>query len=121
MMGDVQKFVAAYIVCQTHKYDTQHPAGLLQPFPIPDRIWEDICIDFIMGLPCSNGFDCIFIVVDHLSKFSNFTPLCHSYTAKMVAERFFKEVVRLHGLQRTIVGDRDMLFLSNFLGEMFGL
>lgn len=50
-MATIQKFVASSLICQTHKYEAQSPAGLLQPLPIPDAIWEDISIDFITGLP----------------------------------------------------------------------
>jgi hypothetical protein len=78
-------------------------------------------MDFITGLPRSNGFEAIMVVVDWLSTYSHFIPLKHPYTAKSLAEVFVKEVVRLHGVPSSIVSDRDPLFMSNFWREFFRL
>ncbi|XP_028808761.1 uncharacterized protein LOC114763305 [Neltuma alba] len=72
------------------------------------RIWEDISHDFISGLPKSQGYDVILVVVDQLTKYAHFMPLSHPYTAKL----FCKEIVCLHGMPHSIVSDRDSFFLS---------
>jgi hypothetical protein len=71
-------------------------------------------MDFIDGLPSSQGHNTIMVVVDRLSKFAYFVPLNHPYTALFVAKAFISNIVWLHGMPLSIVSDRDRVFLSNF-------
>lgn len=61
------------------------------------------------------------MVVDRLTKYAHFYPITTTYSAIQVAELFFREVFRLHGLPQTIVSDRDTRFLSHFWQELFKL
>jgi hypothetical protein len=121
LKNDVTLFVAQCQVCQQAKSERVHPPGLLQPLPIPTGAWEDVSMDFVEGLPKSEGFDTILVVVDRFSKYAHFISLKHPYTAQGVAQVFLDTVVKLHGAPKTIVSDRDKVFTSSFWTHLFQL
>ncbi|RVW54084.1 Transposon Tf2-8 polyprotein [Vitis vinifera] len=92
MKNDIKEFVEKCLVCQQNKTLTLSPAGLLQPLPIPDKIWDDVTMDFIEGLPKSEGYNSILVVVDRLSKYAYFSLLKHHFTAQTVAAIFVRDV-----------------------------
>jgi len=63
----------------------------------------------------------ILTVVDHFSKYYHFIPLAHPYLAESVAQVFFNEVIRLHGVPQSLVSVRDPVFTSLFWKELMGL
>lgn len=71
-------------------------------------------MDFIKGLTQSNGKNIILVAVDRLNKSAHFVTLSHPLTAKTVADKFIKVVVKLHGMPRSIISDRDPIFISHF-------
>lgn len=121
MKSDVDNFVQQCQVCQKAKHEHQHPAGLLQPLPIPQGAWQDISMDFIEGLPALGNSNTILVVVDRLTKYAHFIPLRHPFTALVVATTVLDNVVKLHGMPKSIVSDRDKVFTSQFWKELFKL
>ncbi|KAD5318340.1 hypothetical protein E3N88_18286 [Mikania micrantha] len=92
MNKDIHLYVQRCLICQQQKYQTTSPAGLLQPLPIPNQIWEDVAMDFIVGLPVSNHMETILVVVDRLSKYAHFLCLSHPFTAKTVVLSFARRL-----------------------------
>lgn len=121
MRRAVQDLVRACAVCQRNKSEHLHPAGLLLPLPVPQGVWTDVAMDFVEALPLVRGKSVILTVIDWFSKYCHFIPLAHPYSAESVAQAFFAEIVRLHGIPQSIVSDRDTVFTSNFWRELMRL
>lgn len=123
MFKHVKKFVGSCDTCQKCKTGSAGTDGLLHPLNIPEQRWSDISLDFVTGLPLSNGYDTILVVIDRLTKRGHFIPTVKTIDAAGTAQLFMKEVVRLHGVPATIVSDRDVRFVSTFwkkLHELLG-
>ena len=105
----VEDFVRQCQVCQQSKHENVHPAGKLQPLPVPAAPWQDISMDFVEGLPKSDRFEVIMVVVDRFTKVAHFVPLKHPFTAAQVAHALWDNVIKLHGVPLTIVSDRDRI------------
>ena len=115
MKRDVVDFVSKCQTCQLIKAQHQLPGGLLQPLEIPTWKWERVTCDFITKLPRTlKRHDSIWVVVDRLTKAAHFIPTKSTRTAEYLAELYINNIVRLHGIPKEIVSDRDPLFTSHF-------
>ena len=93
----------------------QRPAGLLKPLEIPMWKWENITMDFVVGLPCSpSSKDAIWVVIDRFTNVSHFIPMKTTNSASGLVPLYVKEVVMLHGVPKSIVSDCASNFVSNF-------
>jgi hypothetical protein len=100
-------------VCQRVKIEHQKPSGLFQPLLIPEWKWEDISMDFINGLsrtPRSN--DWIWVIVDRLTKLAHFFPVCTTYGGDKLVKLYIDNILKLHGVPKSIVSDRGAQFVS---------
>lgn len=123
-MGDeVKEYVKSCLNCSSIKHSTQRSAGLLQPLPIPEQKWEQVTIDFITKLPKTQkkGNTVLVVMTDKLTKMIHIAACKEEVSAAEVAEIFFREVVRLHGIPQSIVSDRDTRFTSNFWKALWTL
>jgi hypothetical protein len=120
MKREIVEYIARCMECQKVKAEYRHPAGLLQPLPIPEWKWEVVTMDFITGLPRTRKqHDLIMVVVDKLTKDTHFIPLKTTHKATNVADIFLKEVARFHGFPKMIVSDRDPKFTLNLWKGLF--
>ncbi|GJU18792.1 ty3-gypsy retrotransposon protein [Tanacetum coccineum] len=118
---EIKEFVRNCDICQRYKLNLEAYPGLLQPLPIQKTTWTSISMDFIEGIPKSQGKDVILVVVDRLSKYGHFMALSRPFTATQVAQLFLDNIYKLHGLPYDIVSDKDKVFLSLFWKELFKL
>ncbi|WVZ80247.1 LOW QUALITY PROTEIN: hypothetical protein U9M48_027739 [Paspalum notatum var. saurae] len=119
MKREIAKYVSECDVCQRVKADHLKPAGMLQPLAVPAWKWEDIHMDFIVGLPrTQKGYDSIWVIIDRFTKSAHFIPVKTTYRAKQYAELYISRIVSLHGVPLTITSDRGSLFLSRFWEQL---
>ncbi|WVZ85001.1 hypothetical protein U9M48_031966 [Paspalum notatum var. saurae] len=97
MKREIAKYVSECDVCERIKADHLKPAGPLQPLAVPAWKWEDIHMDFVVGLPrTQKGYDSIWTY----------------------AELYIARIVSLHGVPRTITSDRGSIFVSRFWEQL---
>jgi hypothetical protein len=115
MKGDIVEYVALCDTCQRVKPEHQKPAGLLQPLKIPEWKWEEIRMDFLIGLPRTQvGYDSMWVIVDRLTKVAHFIPVKTTYSSVELAELYMSRIVCLHGVPKKIMSDRGTQFTSKF-------
>jgi hypothetical protein len=97
------------------KAEHQRPAGLLQPLKILEWKWEEIRMDFIVGLPRTQaGYDLIWVIVDRLTKVAHFIPVKTTYSGVKLAELYMSKIMCLPRVPKKIVSDRGSQFTSKF-------
>lgn len=117
--ADINKFVQECDVFQRYKNEQLPYPGLLQPLEVPERAWIHIIMDFVEGLPNSEGKEVIMVMVDRFSKYNYVIGLSHSFTAVTIVRQFMDHIYRLHGLPKSIIINKNTIFLKHFWKELF--
>jgi hypothetical protein len=119
MKREIAKYASECDTCQRIKANHLKVAGTLQPLPIPSWKWEDLSMDFIVGLPnTSRHHDSIWAIMDRLTKTAHFLPMHTTHRAEKYAEIYIDQIVCLHGIPRTIVSDRGAPFVARFWEQL---
>jgi hypothetical protein len=107
MKCKIARYVSESATCQKVKANYMKPGGLLQPLNILDWKWDDIGMDFIVGLPMTAyKFDLIWLIVDRFIKSAHFKPVNTRYNVQKYAEIYIAHVLCLHRVLKMIISDR---------------
>nr|GEZ83451.1 RNA-directed DNA polymerase [Tanacetum cinerariifolium] len=108
MERDVNRLLERFCTCHIAKTHSSN-AGLHTPLSVLVAPWEDVSLDFVLGLPhTQRAKDSIMVVVDRFSKMSHFVPCSKMFDASQVATLYFAEIVKLHGVPKTLTFDQDV-------------
>ncbi|WVZ93760.1 LOW QUALITY PROTEIN: hypothetical protein U9M48_039717 [Paspalum notatum var. saurae] len=106
----MKRAVAEYVaVCDTCQ----------RPLKVPEWKWEEITMEFVVGLPrTQKGYNSIWVVVDRLTKVAHFIPVNTTYSGARLAELYISRIVCLHGVPKKIISDRGSQFTSRFWEQL---
>jgi hypothetical protein len=120
LRAQIQEVLGNCLACKMNKPKRHKPYSLLQPLEPPKRLWTSVTMDFIVKLPKSRELglarlcDLILVIVDRLTKASNFVPTEESITAKECAHEVTKVLISEHVILEEFITDRDKLFTSKY-------
>lgn len=78
-----------------------------------------VSLDFIEGLPRSNGYDTIMVVIDKFSKYAHFVHLAQPFIDMKITKPYMHHIYRLHGLPKLMISDWDKVFKSILWQQLF--
>nr|GEW04591.1 reverse transcriptase domain-containing protein [Tanacetum cinerariifolium] len=112
MERDVNRFLERCRISHIAKTHSSN-AGLYTPLSVPVAPWEDVSLDFVLGLPrTQRAKNSVMVVVDRFLKMAHFVPCSKTFDASQVARLYFTEIVKLHGIPKTLTSDRDVKFIK---------
>jgi hypothetical protein len=119
MKHEAARYVSECDTCRKVKVDYMKPGGLVQLLSIPEWKWDDISMDFIMGLPLmACKFDLIWLIMDQLSKSTHFIPIHTNYNVQKYAGIYIARVLCLHRVPKTIISDQGSQFDAHFWEQL---
>jgi hypothetical protein len=106
MMEEIVEYVARCDMCQRVKAEHQRPASFLQPLEMPTWKWDDISMDFVVGLMrTQRGHDAIWVIVDRLTNVAQFILVWEDYRVLKLVDLYIEHILRLHRVPHSIVFD----------------
>jgi transposase InsO family protein/predicted aspartyl protease len=117
MGSDCKRFVANCIACKYAHTNQSRQQGLLHPLPIPDYPMQHLCMDFKEFPKDRNGYDCILVFIDRLSKAAVTIPCHKTVDARKTAQLFIQWIYRFGHTPESIISDRGPQFISSFWQE----
>nr|GEW06941.1 putative reverse transcriptase domain-containing protein [Tanacetum cinerariifolium] len=115
MKADIATYVSKCLTCAKVKAEHLKPSGLLQQLEIPKWKWENVTMDFVIGLPKTpSGYYSIWVIMDRLTKSAHFLPKKKTDSIEKLAELYLKQIACRHGVPVSVISDRDSLFTSRF-------
>lgn len=118
MRDYIGRYVRNCHTCRRSKPNTHGKLGVLRPLPIPEQPWQEVSMDFVTGLPESEGYDAIMVIVDRLTKMRHLLPCNTTVNAEDVAQLYLRNVWKLHGLPTHVTSDRGTQFTARFWKEL---
>jgi hypothetical protein len=119
MKREIAKYISECDTCRRVKAYHLRPAGNLQPLSILEWKWENIYIDFIVGLPrTSHEYNSIWVIMDRFTKLAHLIPVSTTYRVRQYAELYISRIVRYHGIPKTIISDKGSIFVARFWEQL---
>jgi hypothetical protein len=119
MKRETARYVSEWDTCRKVKAGYMKPGGLLQPLSIPDWKWDDISMDFIVGLSLTaRKFNSIWVIIDRLTKSAHFIHVNTNYSVQKYAGIYVARVLCLHGIPKMIISDRESQFIARFWEQL---
>ncbi|KAH0603285.1 uncharacterized protein H6S33_007607 [Morchella sextelata] len=119
MWNYIARYVRNCHSCQRSKPNTQGKLGILRPLPIPEQPWQEVSMDFVTGLPESEGYNAIMVVVDRLTKMRYFLSCNTTINSEDVAQLYLRNTWKLHGLPTHVTSDRGLQFTAKFWRTLY--
>jgi hypothetical protein len=119
MKWEIAKYVSECDTCRRVKADHLRPTRNLQPLRIPEGKWENICMNFIVGLSrTKRGYNSIWVIVDCLTKLAYFILVSTTYSVRQYAELYMSHIVCYHGIPKAIISNRGSIFVARFWEQL---